>query len=104
MKKSLILLLLLLSASFSLRGQFYYYGDNSQLTRATLAVVDSTSAEPLPFASVYLTEAKDSSIANFTLTDADGKAHIEFWNNSSCTDMIFSAEGITKDGYFITGQ
>ena len=37
-------------------------------------------------------------------TDADGKAHIEFWNNSSCTDMIFSAEGITKDGYFITGQ
>lgn len=74
MKKSLILLLLLLSASFSLRGQFYYYGDNSQLTRATLAVVDSTSAEPLPFASVYLTEAKDSSIANFTLTDADGKA------------------------------
>ena len=37
-------------------------------------------------------------------TDADGTAHIEFWNNSSCTDMIFSAEGITKDGYFITGQ
>ena len=37
-------------------------------------------------------------------TDADGKAHIEFWNNSSCTDMIFSAEGITKDGHFITGQ
>ena len=37
-------------------------------------------------------------------TDADGKAHIEFWNNSSCTDMIFSAGGITKDGYFITGQ
>lgn len=37
-------------------------------------------------------------------TDADGKAHIEFWNNSSCTDMIFSAEGITKDGHFITGK
>ena len=37
-------------------------------------------------------------------TDADGKAHIEFWNNSSCTDMIFSAEGITQDGHFITGQ
>lgn len=37
-------------------------------------------------------------------TDKEGKAHIEFWNNSSCTDMIFSAEGITHDGHFITGK
>ena len=37
-------------------------------------------------------------------TDENGEAHIEFWNNSSCTDMIFSAEGITKDGHFITGK
>ena len=37
-------------------------------------------------------------------TDKEGKAHIEFWNNSSCTGMIFSAEGITHDGHFITGR
>ena len=37
-------------------------------------------------------------------TDREGKAHIEFWNNSSCTGMIFSAEGITRDGHFITGK
>lgn len=37
-------------------------------------------------------------------TDENGEAHIEFWNNSSCTDMIFSAEGITKDGHFIIGK
>lgn len=37
-------------------------------------------------------------------TDENGKAHVEFWNNSSCTDMIFSAEGITRDGHFITGK
>jgi hypothetical protein len=37
-------------------------------------------------------------------TDENGKAHIEFWNNSTCTDMIISAEGITDDGKFVTGR
>ena len=37
-------------------------------------------------------------------TDKDGKAHIEFWNNSTCTEMIISAEGITDDGKFVTGR
>lgn len=37
-------------------------------------------------------------------TDENGLARVEFWNNSSCTDMFFSAEGITRDGHFITGQ
>ena len=31
-------------------------------------------------------------------TDKDGKAHVEFWNNSICTDMIISAEGVTEEG------
>ena len=34
-------------------------------------------------------------------TDKNGKASIEFYNNSSCTQMFISAEGITKDGKFI---
>ena len=37
-------------------------------------------------------------------TDKDGKAHVEFWNNSTCTEMIISAEGITDDGKFVTGR
>ena len=37
-------------------------------------------------------------------TDENGKAHVEFWNNSTCTDMIISAEGITDDGKFVIGQ
>ena len=37
-------------------------------------------------------------------TDENGKAHVEFWNNSTCTDMIISAEGITDDGKFVTGR
>jgi hypothetical protein len=31
-------------------------------------------------------------------TDSRGKANVEFYNNSSCRQMIISAEGITKDG------
>lgn len=37
-------------------------------------------------------------------TDENGKAHVEFWNNSTCTDMIISAEGITEDGKFVVGN
>ena len=37
-------------------------------------------------------------------TDENGKAHVEFWNNSTCTDMIISAEGITDDGKFVIGK
>lgn len=37
-------------------------------------------------------------------TDKDGKAHVEFWNNSTCTDMIISAEGITDNGKYVIGR
>lgn len=35
------------------------------------------------------------------ITDANGNARIEFWNNSSCTEMYISAEGMTKDGKIV---
>lgn len=38
------------------------------------------------------------------ITDANGNAHVEFWNNSSCTQMYISAEGMTKDGTTLTFQ
>ena len=34
-------------------------------------------------------------------TDKDGKATIEFYNNSVASELNISAEGITKDGKFI---
>lgn len=34
-------------------------------------------------------------------TDANGEAEVEFYNNSSCTHMYVSAEGMTDDGRFI---
>ena len=77
--KSFLPIIVLLLAAFSGRAQvFYFYGqDNTQLAQVRVAVTDSTSAEPIPFASVYLTEKKDSTIANFTLTDAEGKATLK---------------------------
>ena len=34
--------------------------------------------------------------------DANGNAAVEFYNNSTCQWMYFSAEGVTPDGKFIT--
>ena len=34
-------------------------------------------------------------------TDSQGHATVEFYNNSSCTEMYISAEGLTQDGRFI---
>ncbi len=34
-------------------------------------------------------------------TDANGEAKVEFYNNSSCTHMYVSVEGMTDDGRFI---
>lgn len=34
-------------------------------------------------------------------TDASGKAHIEFFNNSTCEEMFITAEGIDSDGKIV---
>lgn len=37
-------------------------------------------------------------------TDAQGKAKIEFWNNSSCKEMHISCEGMTPDGKILINE
>ncbi|MCM1311277.1 MAG: hypothetical protein NC206_02630 [Bacteroides sp.] len=37
-------------------------------------------------------------------TDKDGKATVEFYNNSRCKQMYVSAEGVTKDGQFVVNE
>lgn len=37
-------------------------------------------------------------------TDKDGKATVEFYNNSNCTRMYVSAEGMTRDGRFVANE
>ena len=36
--------------------------------------------------------------------DANGQGRVEFFNNSSCTQMYISAEGITPSGKFIVSE
>lgn len=38
------------------------------------------------------------------VADAMGNAHVEFYNNSSCSSMFISAEGITMDGKCLTNE
>ena len=37
-------------------------------------------------------------------TDKEGKAQVEFWNNSSCKEMHISCEGITGDGRILINE
>lgn len=37
-------------------------------------------------------------------TDKEGKATVEFYNNSNCTRMYVSVEGMTKDGRFVANE
>lgn len=37
-------------------------------------------------------------------TDAQGRATVEFWNNSTCKEMFISCEGMTPDGRFMVNQ
>ena len=37
-------------------------------------------------------------------TNAEGKAQVEFWNNSSCHEMYISAEGLSPKGHFLINK
>ena len=37
-------------------------------------------------------------------TDAQGKAKVEFFNNSTCQEMYISAEGMTEDGKVLVNE
>ena len=63
-----------------LHAQVVVLNDNmwaSRLAELHATVVDSLSNEPVPYASFYVIPEKDTTITNFTLTDAEGKAKLE---------------------------
>ena len=37
-------------------------------------------------------------------TDSEGKARVEFWNNSSCHEMYISVEGMDPKGHFMVNE
>ena len=80
MKKILSAAFLCLCLGLSARAQVFILNDNvfqGRMSEIKTTVVDSLTSEPVPFASVYLIPSKDTTITNFTLSDADGKAKLD---------------------------
>lgn len=78
MKKLLVLLTFLLPLQSW--GQVFILNDNifqERMSNIKVSVLDSLTNEPVGFASVYVIPAKDTTITNFTLTDAKGEAKLE---------------------------
>ena len=77
-----LLLTAILSLAFCLqaKAQVFIVNDNitnGRMSEISASVVDSLSNEPIAYASFYVIPAKDTTISNFTLTDAEGKAKLE---------------------------
>ena len=80
MKKVLISSMLLLCLGLSSRAQVFIFNDNvlqERMGEIKATVVDSLTNEPVPFASVYVIPSKDTTITNFTLSDAKGEAKLD---------------------------
>lgn len=62
------------------RAQVVIINDNmfqGRMSEIRTTVVDSLTNEPVPFASVYVVPSKDTTITNFTLSDANGEAKLD---------------------------
>ena len=71
---------MLLALCTSLQAQVFIFNDNltnGRMSEIKTTVVDSLTQEPISFASVYVVPAKDTTITNFTLTDAKGAAKLD---------------------------
>ena len=72
----LLLFLVFIAAAVTAQGQVFvlHRVDGGQMSTVKVSVIDSLSKGPLPYASVYLTEKKDTTITHFALTDTVGAA------------------------------
>ena len=78
--KKVFISILMLCLGLSSRAQVYIFNDNvlqERMGEIKATVVDSLTNEPVPFASVYVIPSKDTTITNFTLTDAKGEAKLD---------------------------
>ena len=79
-KTALVLIALLLCTCIgSLQAQVFFTDNLFQERMGDIktTVVDSLTREPLAFVSVYVIPSKDTTITNFTLTDANGEAKLD---------------------------
>lgn len=80
MKKLILFLTLSLFMGLPSTAQIIILNENmfqGRMSKIKAAVVDSLTNEPIPFASVYLIPSKDTTITNFTLSDAQGAAKLD---------------------------
>ena len=80
MKKVFIFTTLMLCLGLPSRAQVFIFNDNvfqERMGEIKATVVDSLTSEPVPFASVYVIPSKDTTITNFTLSDAKGEAKLD---------------------------
>ena len=77
MKRLLSAIAFCLCLGFSAGAQVFIINDNimqGRLSEIKTSVLDSLTNEPVGFASVYVIPSKDTTITNFTVTDAKGEA------------------------------
>ena len=80
MKKVLSTIALLGGLCVGARAQVYILNDNvfqGRMSEVKAVVLDSLTNAPVAYASVYVIPSKDTTITNFTLTDAKGEARLE---------------------------
>ncbi len=80
MKRILSLFVLLSVNSLAALAQVFILNDNvfqGRMSEIKTMVLDSLTNEPVAFASVYVIPSKDTTITNFTLTDAKGEAKLD---------------------------
>ncbi len=80
MKRLAFILASFLAFSLSARAQVIIFNDSmfqGRLSSIKTTVLDSLTNEPVGFASVYVIPSKDTTITNFTLTDAQGEAKLD---------------------------
>ncbi len=78
--KKILLFALCLLLGLSARGQVFIINDNlmtGRMSEIKATVLDSLTNEPVGFASVYVIPSKDTTITNFTLSDAKGEAKLD---------------------------
>ena len=80
MKRLLFTAALLLTIAGTAAAQTFIINESifqQRLSEISTTVLDSLTSEPVGFASVYVIPAKDTTITNFTLTDAKGEAKLD---------------------------
>ena len=105
MKKVISVIFLPILFCLGAKAQVFIINDNvtsGRLSTVTGTVVDSLTNEPVAFASFYVIPAKDTTISNFTLSDAEGKAKLEdvpYGNYIFRVEML-GYKPVVKEKYF----